>query len=1610
MSRLFLAINSTWKLVPNDSIGIALYSFNGMDAHQISFSVGDVLQIEEESTNWYRGKVLTSDQRGIFPKSYVALKTAQDFDLVTNELTQVIREWGALLMKYYKERKMNEYKVMKEYLSLLIEWHSKIANHSTEAQEVREIKGKVINKIEQGRRLMGLDMIVRTPNSEPAHEKNTGIIQLYRMHHELDTLKYSKFIQQQQSSSSTLQQSQSLVTSPSNQSLASSTSSIPNQIFLDLRVFMCAVGEETELYFSLYNKNEGKFITEEFQVGLTNLGMPHDIEKIGKLSTLFTDISKKELQTELYLVVRLIRKGKMLADSNKKAGIIHYRRPFGVSVLRLTDDKLTAGKEIESIMTIYTSTQETSFSLLHEVAIKNPSSLQTVPKAKGICVALTLLPGDLKSVLRENPELVVQKTNRLGFPEVIFPGAIRNDIFITLESGEYSQDRKTSAKNVEVLVQVRNEEGELLSNALYYGDKLRSEFKSMVYYHTNQPHWSETFRVNLPVFLIDKAYLVFSIRHCTTSENKERVPFAMTYLKLTNPDGTVIANKTHSIPSYKTSKSIEEFLPSLKDPNNKNALRKGENTKVKVLLCSTLLTQNLSLLTLLKWDQYSGDLGEVLNRFTFVDQIEIIKFMQETFNALFAILEAKKISDLDLVFNAITWIIGLLVDEKTSRYTNFKPVLDEYIENHFKSTLSHIHLIGCLKRILTNDNFKTLMSTLKSIEYILKFIVTSKKNHDKINPHQNISFKEDLTSVFNSLSTLMKRTEGNYIGAQTTALKIFNSMFNDLGQLFSIEERGTIARNFVDSVRYDESYKLLNMEKMNVILNLVEGDLFADSSSRKLLIPMVKRHLKLHMSSSSCSVEDTKKYAEIISAIIEQIQVKIKDLTLIWEIVDLLPEIMKSIQSSPWNEFSKLDMIHNLYSIFYLMEPHHYDEYIEKTLGEENCWNFILNVLTLLNQLLSTNSTYPENWLTLSMFQYSIVKRVVIQISKYLSNKTKGGKEWVSLDLNLWSTYFSLANTYFKLKGLALENFSEAKQNTIKSRYGDMRNDLISTIEKMWQSLDRHQIKLLPTVISPFLELMLINQNNLKQLGIELYYQLLKCEFKEYKSFKKVETETINTLDIITNSPEGSEILDEKFRKFFSHNLEEKMASDQLIKDQSKVFISDMTIFLELLYQLRTLPDRPEYEDDRCIAAMKLMSYLKQTDRQDTYTKYVHLLCTQHISNGNFVEAGHTLLLHADLLGWSDDVLEEYGDFKQQTQRERKEKLFKQAIEYFDKGKAWEKAISLMKQLIIQYEEVQFDYQKLADILQQESTFYRKIIGVERFFSEYFRVGYYGKGFDPSIQGKEFIYKGYELERMSDFVQRIQTKFPNAKLLTYTETPPIEILDSNQQFLQIYNVKPISKEQSLQLNASNNTAIVNNNSMGSNKKSISPALQKYRLNNNINTFVYSKPFKKTKTPKGGNEFKDLWIQNNYFTSQDSFPTTHRRSEITNHFEIELSPIDNALNSIIGKNSEIAEMTNKYESGIDPNISPFTMVLKGVIDAAVNGGVGLYKEVFFSQQYLDENPDKKQTIEKLRAALNHQVQVLERGLLVHSKVCSNEMAGLQSNLELLFNKMRAELEL
>jgi hypothetical protein len=94
-----------------------------------------------------------------------------------------------------------------------------------------------------------------------------------------------------------------------------------------------------------------------------------------------------------------------------------------------------------------------------------------------------------------------------------------------------------------------------------------------------------------------------------------------------------------------------------------------------------------------------------------------------------------------------------------------------------------------------------------------------------------------------------------------------------------------------------------------------------------------------------------------------------------------------------------------------------------------------------------------------------------------------------------------------------------------------MRIDVCNVLHDMWRALDRAQIHFLAENVGGFLELTLVQQRDIRQLGLSLYFSLLEREWREERSFTKVETQTIDALDRIAN--EG--LADELFKDSFTH-------------------------------------------------------------------------------------------------------------------------------------------------------------------------------------------------------------------------------------------------------------------------------------------------------------------------------------------------------------------------------------------------------------------------------------------------------------------------------------------
>ncbi|MGH0169061.1 UNVERIFIED_CONTAM: hypothetical protein FKN15_063082 [Acipenser sinensis] len=86
-------------------------------------------------------------------------------------------------------------------------------------------------------------------------------------------------------------------------------------------------------------------------------------------------------------------------------------------------------------------------------------------KAEGLAVSLQLLHGDIEQIRREYMVLFtrgVAITKKLGFSDTIMPGEMRNDLYITMERGEFEKGGKSVARNVEITVYVLDIDGQIL--------------------------------------------------------------------------------------------------------------------------------------------------------------------------------------------------------------------------------------------------------------------------------------------------------------------------------------------------------------------------------------------------------------------------------------------------------------------------------------------------------------------------------------------------------------------------------------------------------------------------------------------------------------------------------------------------------------------------------------------------------------------------------------------------------------------------------------------------------------------------------------------------------------------------------------------------------------------------------------------------------------------------------------------------------------------------------------------------------------------------------------------------------------------------------------------
>lgn len=216
-------------------------------------------------------------------------------------------------------------------------------------------------------------------------------------------------------------------------------------------------------------------------------------------------------------------------------------------------------------------------------------------------------------------------------------------------------------------------------------------------------------------------------------------------------------------------------------------------------------------------------------------------------------------------------------------------------------------------------------------------------------------------------------------------------------------------------------------------------------------------------------------------------------------------------------------------------------------------------------------------------------------------------------------------------------------------------------------------------------------------------------------------------------------------------------------------------------------------------------------------------------------------------------------------------------------------------------------------------------------------------------------------------------------------------MNSNEQYCQISTVRPISDKNHLK-NATN---------------VVPDKIARYYEVNDVIKFQHDRPTHKGSVDKN-NEFKSLWIERTFIEIVEPLPNILRWFEIKRQSIRELPPVEVACETMANTLKELEDLMNQYKLDNKRNLNPFTMRLKGTIDANVQGGIPKYQEAFFSDAYLNSPEGKDPNVQKLRSLIVSIMQVLDNALEMHGKLAPAEVQPLHKMLVERFNHFRESL--
>uniref|UniRef100_A0AAY4DGQ5 Dedicator of cytokinesis 1 n=1 Tax=Denticeps clupeoides TaxID=299321 RepID=A0AAY4DGQ5_9TELE len=807
-----------------------------------------------------------------------------------------------------------------------------------------------------------------------------------------------------------------------------------------------------------------------------------------------------------------------------------------------------------------------------------------------------------------------------------------------------------------------------------------------------------------------------------------------------------------------------------------------------------------------------------------------------------------------------------------------------------------------------------------------------------------------------------------FFSFKNAALKYLPTIVNDVKHVFDPKELSKLFTEFTLKVPVGKLVK----QKLSCLIDIVHSDLFTQHDCREILLPMMTDQMKQHLEQH----EELEACCRLLSDVLEVLYRRDVGPTS-WHVQIIMEKLLRTVNRTVISMGRDSPLIGSFVACMTAtlrqMEDYHYAHLIN-TFGKmrTDVVDFLMETFIMFKDLIGKN-VYPTDWVIMNMMQNKVFLRAINQYAAVLNKKFL---DEANFELQLWNNYFHLAVAFLTQESLQLENFSSDKRTKIFHKYQDMRRQIGFVIRDMWYNLGRNKIKFIPEMVGPILEMTLVPEIELRKATIPIFFDMMQCEFHFTRSFQRFESEIITKLDHEVEGGRG----DEQYKILFQKILLEHCRKHKYLAKNGETFVGLVVRLLERLLDYRTIM-HDENKENRMSCTVNVLNFYKEIEREEMYIRYLYKLCELHKECDNYTEAAYTLLLHAKLLKWSEEAcaahLTQRDGYQANTQGQLKDQLYMEIINYFDKGKVCHNA-----------------YQRKTNwpwSYRKQAQFYENIVKVIRPKPDYFAVGYYGLGFPSFLRNKMFIYRGKEYERREDFEARLLTQFPNSEKMKTTTPPSDDTRNSSGQYIQCFTVKPI-----LELPPKFHN------------KQVSEQILSFYTVNEVNKFQYSRPVRKgEKDPD--NEFANMWIERTTYVTAYKLPGILRWFEVKSFSTEEISPLENAMETMQLTNEKINNMVQKHLSDPSLPINPLSMLLNGIVDPAVMGGFTNYEKAFFTDKYIQEHPEDQEKIERLKDLIAWQIPYLAEGVRIHGEKVTEALRPFHERLEACFKQLREKVE-